>query len=146
MDQVSLVIGEVEAGWKLAQAFHDYLPVKAAFWLKEGDASQKYFYLASDKIDGRNFDLAYGEVLRLNSQMPSIYLNPMQTKVINANSPFGQAAQQLNAQFPSPLGTRLGGCIFGGIYIEYAYIPPGRSRRGEADYRRRSSEDELGID
>ena len=115
---------EIDAGARFAGAFDRYLPVKVAFWLKASDAGQRYFYIASDQINDDNFDIAYGEVLRIASLMPSVYLDPFQVKVVNTSNPLARAAAAINEQYPARLGTRIGGRMFGGISIESAYIYP----------------------
>ena len=68
MDQGPLVTAQIDAGAELCGEFDKYEPVKIAFWLKASDEEQRYFYIASERIDDTNFDLAYGEVLRLGGQ------------------------------------------------------------------------------
>jgi len=124
VDQEPLVMDEIDAGAQFAWAFDQYLPVKVAFWLKAGDAGQRYLYIASDQINDDNFDHAYGEVLRIASRMPSIYLDAFQVKVINAATPLARAAAAINEQYPARIGTRVGGRMFGGMSIDSAYIYP----------------------
>ena len=115
---------EINAGAEFVRAFDHYRRVKAAFWLKASDESQRYLYIASDQIDATNFDVAYGEVLRVASQIRSIFFDPFQVKVINADKPLAKAAMEINRRFPGRIGTRLGGRMFGDIYIDSAYIYP----------------------
>jgi len=115
---------EIDAGAEFLRAFDHYRPVKAAFWLKASEESQRYLYIASDQIDDTNFDVAYGEVLRVAHQMGSIYLEASQVKVINAERPLARAALEVNQCFPGRMGTRLGGRMFGDISIDSAYIYP----------------------
>lgn len=124
MAQESLVRGEIDAGARFAQAFNQYLPIRVAFWLKTGDSGLHYLYIASDQINDRNFDVAYGEVMRIASQMPSIDFDAFRVKVINAANPLARAAEAINDQYPAPLGTRVGGQMFGGTSIDSGYIYP----------------------
>ncbi len=66
MDQSPLVMEEINAGAEIVRQFENYEPVKVAFWLKASDDDHRYLFIASDKIDDTNFDIAYGEVLRLS--------------------------------------------------------------------------------
>jgi hypothetical protein len=124
MDHGPLVIEEIDEGAKLAREFDRFKPVKAAFWLKASDEDQRYLYLASDGIDDTNFDVAYGEVLRLANQFPSPYLDPFRVKVIGGEDPKAQAAVDINRRFPGSMPTRLGGQSFGGIFVDDVYIYP----------------------
>jgi hypothetical protein len=119
-----LVIEEIDAGARFAREFDRYEPVKAAFWLKASDEEQRYLYLASDRIDDTNFDVAYGEVPRLANQFPSPYLDPFRVKVIGASDPLAQAAAEINRRFPGPMPTRFGGTRFGGLTVDDVYIYP----------------------
>jgi hypothetical protein len=124
MDQGPLVMEEIDAGAKLAHEFDQYKSVKAAFWLKASDEEQRYLYLASDQIDDTNFDVAYGEVLRLASTMHSPYLDPFRVKVIGGDDPLTLAAVEINRRFPGRMATRFGGKSFGGLSVDDVYIYP----------------------
>jgi hypothetical protein len=124
VDQGPLVIEEIDAGAELAREFDKYEPVTVAFWLKAGDEDYRYLYLASDRIDDTNFDVAYGEVLRLADKMQSIYLDPFRVKLINADHPLAKAAVEINHRFPARIASRFGATTFGGISVEEVYIYP----------------------
>jgi len=124
MDQGPLVIEEIDAGAEFAREFDKYEHVKAAFWIKASDDKNRYLYIASDKIDDTNFDLAYREVLRLADKLRSPYLDPFRVKVINAEAPLAKAAVEIHHRFPGHMATRFGEKSFGGIRVEDAYIYP----------------------
>ena len=124
MDQEPLVMEEIEAGAQFVRAFDRSIPIRAAFWLKDGDEGHWYLYLASDRIDDANFHLAYREVIRLSNQMQLDDFDPFQVKVINAEKPLAKAAIEINQIFPTRRGTRLRRQWFGGDYIDSAYIYP----------------------
>lgn len=115
---------EIDAGAELVREFDKYEPVKAAFWLKASDEDHRYLYIASERIDDTNFDVAYGEVLRLAGKMPSIYLDPFRMKLIGADDPLAKAALDIQKRFPGRMGTRFGGKAFGGISVDEVYIYP----------------------
>src|SRR3954449_4517715 len=100
MDQGPLVSEEINAGAIMVREFDRYEPVKAAFWLKASDEEQRYLYLASDRIDDTNFDVAYREVLRLANEMRSPYLDPFRVKLIGGEDPLALAALDINKRFP----------------------------------------------
>ena len=124
MDQEPLVIEEIETGAELIRLFGQSIPVKVAFWLKVSDTPNRFLYLASERIDDTNFDLAYREVVRLIGQIRSPYLDLFRVKVVNANAPFAQAAADINDRFPRPLATCLRGRTFGGVSVDDVYIYP----------------------
>jgi hypothetical protein len=124
MDQGPLVIEEIDAGAELIRRFDKYKPVKAAFWLKASDEDQRYLYITSDGIDDTNFDVAYGEVLRLVDEMRTPYLDPFRVKLIGGNDPLAQAALDIHKRFPGRVATRFRGKTFGGLSVDEVYIYP----------------------
>lgn len=124
MDQGPLVNEEIDAGAELVREFNKYEPVQAAFWIKAQDDMHRYLYIASDRIDDTNFDVAYGEVLRLADELRSPYLDPFRVKLINAETPLAQAAVEIHHRFPGRMATRFGGKSFGGISVDDVYIYP----------------------
>jgi hypothetical protein len=124
MDQGPLVIEEIDAGAELVREFDKYDPVKVAFWLRASDEEHRYLYIASDRINDTNFDVAYGEVLRLANQIQSPYLDPFRVKLISADDPLAKAAAEIKRRFPGRMATRFGGKSFGGISVDDVYIYP----------------------
>jgi hypothetical protein len=124
MNQGPLVMEEIDAGDKLAREFDKLIRVKVAFWLKASDEDQRYLYLASDQINDTNFDVAYGEVLRLAHTLRLDGLDRFRLKVISEKNPLAQAAVAINSRFPGPRPTRLGGMLFGGVVVDDVYIYP----------------------
>ena len=124
MDQMPLVMEEIEAGRRFALLFNRSITVDVAFWLKVSNAGQRYFYLASHQITENNFDFAHREVLEVGSMLPSLFLHPLQIKVLSAQKPLARAALELNEEYPTKLGTRLDSCPFGGTYTHYGYVYP----------------------
>jgi hypothetical protein len=124
MDQSALVIEEIDAGADFLREFDKYEPVKAAFWLKSSDEDSRYLYIASERIDDKNFDVAYGEVLRLANQLRSPYLDPFRVKLINIDDPLAKAATDVLTRYPGRMPTRYGGKSFGGTSVDDVYIYP----------------------
>jgi hypothetical protein len=124
MDQEPLVIEEIDAGAELVRRLDKYVPVNAAFWVKDSEEGQWYLYVASDHMDEKNLDLAYGEVLRLASQMASPYLDPFRVKLIPTSDPLAQAALDIHRRYPGTMATRFGGKNFGGMAVDGVYIYP----------------------
>src|SRR6266511_360843 len=69
MDEGPLVKERIDAGLRFVHEFNKYAPVRVAFWLKKQDGWFWYLHVVSDEITGANFDLAYGEVIRLANEM-----------------------------------------------------------------------------
>jgi len=122
MDQGPLVNEEIDAGLKLALGFNEYQPVKAAFWLKAVDEQNRFLYIVSEQINDENYDVAYGEVLRLAGKIRSPYLDPFRVKIVNAEDPLAKAAVEINERFPGQIATRFRGKYFGDTGIDDVYI------------------------
>jgi hypothetical protein len=124
MGQESLVIEEIDAGEELVRRLDKFTPVTAAFWVNDSEGGRWYLYIASDQIDDKNLDVAYGEVLRLAGQMGNPYLDPFQVKLIPSSDPLAQAALHIHRRYPGLMATRFGGQNFGGLGVEGVYIYP----------------------
>ena len=124
MDQSPLVIDQFEAGARFLGEFQKYVPVNAAFWLKESEEGEWILYVASDRITDDNFDVAYGEVLRIAGQLGDPLFNPFQVKLIGADDPLAKAALDINRRYPAPIASRFQGKVFGGLPVEELYIYP----------------------
>ena len=124
MDRGPLVNEEIEDGETLARAFDAYASVKIAFWVKSSDEDQRYLYLASDEINDGNFDVAYGEVIRLTNALGLLHLDPFRVKVVSGNDPLAAAALKLSSSYPGKIANRYGGRIFGGMDVDDVYVYP----------------------
>jgi hypothetical protein len=100
------------------------VPVQAAFWLKEPEDTPWFLYLASERINDTNFDLAYSEVLRLFSEAPERWLDPFQVKVIGTDHPVARAVMEIQQRYSGALPTRYHGRQLGGLSVEEVYIYP----------------------
>ncbi len=124
MDQESLVSELVDAGAELVRRFDCYMPVAAAFWLKPAGDERWWLYIASERIDGTSFDLGYGEILRLASEIRDPSLDPFRVKLIGIDDALARGVLDLYRRYPGRLPTRYGGPILGGVGIDGAYIYP----------------------
>ncbi|MEK6257673.1 MAG: hypothetical protein AABP62_03550 [Planctomycetota bacterium] len=124
MDHWPLVIEEIDAGAELVREFDKYEPVVTAFWLKASDEDQRFLYIASDGINDTNFDVAYGEVLRLVEKMQTSYLDPFRVKLVGGDDPLARASTDIQKRFPGKLGTHFGGKSFGGVSVDDVFIYP----------------------
>jgi hypothetical protein len=124
MDKSPLVTEQIDAGERLIHEFNKQIPVHAAFWLRERDSDEWYLYLASDQINDFNFDLAYGEVLRIVRPRQSLWIDPFQVKVVGIDAPVAKAALGVMKQYPGTIPTRYHGRHFGGLSVDEVYIYP----------------------
>lgn len=123
-----LVTEQIEAGEELIREFDRYAPVSVAFWAKPTDADDLYLYIASDHIDDTNFDVAYGEIVRIfanNRAQPAYqWLDQFRIKLLYGSSRPAQEAIKIRDRFSAPIPTRFGGTSLGGLSIDGAYIYP----------------------
>jgi hypothetical protein len=124
MDQSPLVIDRIDAATRFLGEFQKYMPVQAAFWVKETDTGEWYLYLASEKITDENFDVVYEEVLRIAAEMGEPLFDPFLVKVIGADHRLAKAALEIRRRYPSPAATHFHGDVFGGIPVEQIYLYP----------------------
>lgn len=126
MDQGPLVSDEIDAGAELVREFDKSIhgPVEVAFWLKSAESDYRYLYIASKHVHERNLWSAYAEIVKLIYRKRSPFLDPFRVKLLNANDTLARAAIEVNENFPAPIGTRLGGIMFGGRYVDDVYIYP----------------------
>jgi hypothetical protein len=126
MDQKKLVSDEINAGATLIQSVNETLPLQAAFWLYDTFEGQWFLYLASDRGTGTDIFEGYGQVLEAYNKSPSLYLDPLQVKLIPLKSPLAQEALARYERYPSTSVSRINGWSFGGLTISggYLYPPP----------------------
>ena len=124
MDQGPLVIEQIDEGAKLASAFDKRTPLQAVFWLKESEDGEWFLYLASDQINDSNFDLAYGEVVRLLRPGSNMWLDTFQVKVTGSDDPIAKAVLAIQQKYPGKLATRLRNRMLGGVSVDEVYIYP----------------------
>lgn len=124
MAQDVLVAEQIEAGERLIHEFSKTIPVQAAFWGRQRESAEWCFYLASDQINDNNFDVAYGEALRLIPPDDRRWIGPFQIKVIGSDAPIAKAAIDVLKRFPITAPTRYHGRQLGDAYIDEVYLYP----------------------
>jgi hypothetical protein len=122
MDQGSLVNDQVEVGARFLREFQKYLHIDTAFWLKENEESDWNLYVVSQEITDDNFDVAYGEVLRIAKRLPDAWFDPFQVKLLGVNHPLARAILEIQGYYPGRAPTRLQGRVLGGVNVEDVYI------------------------
>ena len=114
----------MDAGAKLVEEFNKWKPLQTAFWLKENEVGQWYFYLVSDQIDDTNLTLAYSEVIRIMGRGPHLWLDPIQVKVSGANKPEAMSVLEIQRDYPLPLPTRIRSRMVGDLYVDEMFLYP----------------------
>lgn len=125
MDQGPLVSEWIEAGGKLLPEYDKYAPLEAAFWLKDSWTGNWSLWLVSKKVTDRNFDLAYGEVIRILRGMEYPSLNSMQVHIgrmydKEVKAVLAEQARRGGGKHPF----RLRDEVVGDCYFEEAYVYP----------------------
>lgn len=126
MDQGPLVSEQIDAGAAFIREFEKYKPIKSAFWLKQSEDFW-YLYLASDQIDDSNFDLAYGEVVRLAVQMNDPNFNAFRVKVVGTTNPIARDVLLLQSRYHANVPIRRSDVRLGRKSIDEVYIYPALS-------------------
>jgi hypothetical protein len=122
MDQGPLVSEQIEAGARFLGEFNKSYPVQSAFWLKDREEGHWYLYVASDQITDDNFDVAYGEVIRIAGVLQDPWFDTFQLKVIGADDALARAAADLRQRYPRRSPLRVHGLPFGGVDAEEVYL------------------------
>lgn len=126
-----LVIEQIEAGRKFIDELDQYVPVRAAFWLKASEDSGWYRYVASEQVTAQKIRAAYGEVARAsrNIQDPNFAL--FRVKVLGIGDPLAKAALDVYRRFSRRVPTRVRAGEFGTLGAEgvYLYPPPAATAR-----------------
>jgi hypothetical protein len=124
MDQGPLVIDQIDVGTKFLSEFQKYAPIQAAFWLKDSEEGHWHLYVASNEITDDNFDVAYGEVIRIARVLRDPRFDPFQIKVISDDVPLAKAAMNLHQRYPGQVPIRVRDKKFGNLFAEEVYLYP----------------------
>jgi hypothetical protein len=124
MDQSPLVNEQIAAGYQFLRDFERYAPIKAAFWLKEEDERQCHLYVASDQINDKNFDLAYGEVGALTQKMEDPHLEVLDVRLVWGDDRLVQAAAELRQRYPKAKAIHYRNKMFAGRDVDELYLYP----------------------
>jgi hypothetical protein len=125
MDQGSLVKEQINAGNRFLREFDKYAPAVVAFWLKDSENDRWALYVASDRIDDTNFDVAYGEVIRIAGEIGDPNFDPFQVRVLRMGDPMVKAALAAYMDRPPKIPFTVRGANFEGIGAEEVYLVRG---------------------
>ena len=124
MDQGPLVTERVDAGNRFLAEYQNCFPLKAAFWLKDCEDGEWNLFVASDQITDDNFDLAYGEVVRITGILQDPWFDLFQVKVIGVDEPLTKAVLEIQQRYPGRTPRRYHGKSMGGVTVDEVYIYP----------------------
>ena len=125
MDQGSLVKEQIVAGTRFLREFGGYAPVVVAFWLKDGENGRWVLYVASDRVSDTNYDLAYGEIIRIAGEMKDPNFDPFQVRLMRMRDPMVNAALTAYRGRPPKIPFSIRVANFGGIGAEEVYLIQG---------------------
>jgi hypothetical protein len=95
MGPVPLVAEQIEVGARFLDEFRKFLPVQAAFWLKESESPYPVLYVASDQINEQTFDPAIDEMIWIVGQLQEPWFNALQVTLLDADDPLAKAVMEL---------------------------------------------------
>lgn len=122
MGRELLVTELIDVGAEFLQEFNNCRRVAVAFWLIPFESDHPYLYVASDKIDDGNLNVAYGEVLQILNGEGRLWLDPFQVKLVNSADPVAHDAIAIRDRRPANVPTHYNGSSIGGTSIDGAYI------------------------
>jgi hypothetical protein len=125
MDQGPLVNERIEAASRFLREFDEFAPVVVAFWLKDSELGRWTFYLASDRVDDTNYRDAYGEIVRIASQLRDSNFDPFRVRLLLMTDSLVAAALAACQGHPPKIPFRLRVTSFGGIAAEEVYFVQG---------------------
>lgn len=118
----------IAAGTRFLREFDAYAPVAAAFWLKESATGRWALYVASDRVDNANYDLAYGEIIRIAGERKDPHFDPFQVRLLRMDDPMVKAALAAYSGRPPKVPFMIQAANFGGIGAEEVYLLQGPTR------------------
>jgi hypothetical protein len=82
----------IVAGNDFLRELERYVPVVVAFWLRNSETGRWTLCVASDRVDNGNYDIAYGEIIRIAEEMKNRDFDPYQVRLLRMNDPMLKAA------------------------------------------------------
>jgi hypothetical protein len=137
MDQDTVVTDQIVNGKRLIEALRAAgFAVSIAFWAKPTEEEKWYLYLASPMVDEKGSRVAYGIIHSVIRQMPDLWIDPLEVKVIEMKDTMTRAALEAtkleipdsHSAMPNaksyPGMTRFYGSTFGGVSVDAVSIYP----------------------
>lgn len=124
MDQGPLVNEEIAATDRFLAEFNKSYPVQVAFWFKDSDTGNWFLYVVSEQITDENFDVAYGEVGRIDGERRDPWFDCLRVKVLGRDEPLAKAVTELRHRYPSDKPARFFSQTVGGMEADEIYVYP----------------------
>src|ERR1017187_1902140 len=100
MDQIPLVTELVDAGKRFVEEFDKTFPIAVAFWLKDRDESSWNLHIASRQINDADRQKAFGEIVRVTTQMKDPYVGLMDIRLQKMDDRIVQFALDIQRRRP----------------------------------------------
>jgi hypothetical protein len=123
MDPGPLVKEQIDAGGRFLAELEKTVPVAAAFWLRRQDQDSFNFYVASDRFEHGDRDVARGEAFRVAWELRDPELDSLYMRLIKPSDPLVRAALDYQRLYPGK-AIRLRDRVFGAMGIDEVYIYP----------------------
>jgi hypothetical protein len=124
MDTSPLVIDEISAGAEVIVRMQSYMPVLAAYWLRQSEDAERYLHLVLDGLTIDNRDQAYREILRISGEMKDYYIDPFRVKLVAPDDRAAREVLDMYRRFPHRVPPRLEDRSIGGVPVADMYIYP----------------------
>jgi hypothetical protein len=137
MDQDTVVTEQTASGKRLIEALREKgFSVPIAFWAKPTEEDKPFLYLASPMADERGHAVSYRIVHTLIRQMPDLWIDPFEVRVIGMKDAMTRAALEaikpkapdssfaVKNSLPYPGMTRFYKSTFGGVSVDAVSIYP----------------------
>ena len=131
MDTNILVNDVIEEDRRIVEQLpQDGFEVTAAFWLKNAEDGQWYFYIASPSAESERLSEAYSRLLTLIRRTPQPHwIDALEVRLIGPSNLIAKDVLAIHSRAPVPNGSpiRWGGTVLGNVSIEDAYLYPLRA-------------------
>jgi hypothetical protein len=128
MDQGPLVKDRIDAGNRFLREFDKFAPVVGAFWVKGDENGRWDLYVVSDGINETNYDLAYGEVIRIAGEMKDRDFDPFRVRLVRISDPIVSAVAAASAGRPPKIPFTIREMSLGTIRADEVYFVQGLTR------------------
>lgn len=124
MDKRPLVREQIDAGTTFLREFEKYAPVDVAFWYRGDDDTSPSLWVASPQFNDENFDLAYGEVIRIAAAMRDPNFGPYEVRIVSPDDRLVKASLELMQKYGGKIPAHYINRTVGGIAADEIYIYP----------------------
>jgi hypothetical protein len=91
-----MVTEKLDSGKRLLEALRSVsFHVHTAFWANPTEEGKWFLYLASPVVDEQGPAAAYRTVYRVIRQMPDLWIDPFEVRVVGPNDPMAEAVREV---------------------------------------------------